>query len=168
MSNLFDMSQEIKDFIEAVENGDIPEEAINDTLESLNVTFDDKVDGLATGVKILLSEAEAIEAEERNLAQRKQSKRKYALGIKNYLMNAMEDSGKTKIDTPRNLVQISGCKKSVSISNELEFLSHYPMYKVEQKPIAPKVDKTAVYSALKNGEELQGVQLVGGKTLKIK
>lgn len=169
MPSLFDMSQEIKEFIDQVESGEIPEEAIKDTLESLNLTFDDKIDSLATWTKSLLADADAIEKEEKRLAERKQAKRNRALGIKNYIMSGMEDAGKKKIETARNLVQVAGCKKRVAIPNELEFLSHYPMYKIDPKPVLPEIDKTAVYNALKKeGKELQGAQLVGGKYLKIK
>jgi len=168
MSSLFDMNAEMRNFMEMVESGEIPDEAIVDTLEVLDLTFNDKVDGLATYVKTLMSESDAIEKEEKVLAERKKAKRNRALGIKKYLMCAMEDIGKRKVETPRNLIQISGCKMSVSITNEAEFLQRYPMFTAEQEPILPKTDKKAVYDALKDGRELYGATLSGGKTLRIK
>ena len=166
--SLFEMNRTIEEFIEKVENGEVPEEAIDDTLEGLELEFDQKVDGLASYIKSLTAESEAIKNEEKALKKRRESKEKRIDGIKSYIRNAMEDAGKKKIETSKNLVSVTGCVKGVSISNDLQFLEHYPMYKAEEKPIIPKVNKKAVYDALKNGVKLQGAELVGGKTLRIK
>jgi len=167
MASLFDLNAEIQEFVDLVEAGEIPEEAIKDTLDMMQLTFDARVDGLATYVKILSAEAEDIESEKKALDERIKAKKHKCAGIKQYIFEAMQQAGKRKIETPKNVITVSGCKKSVKIDNELDFLAHYPDYKAEEKPVLPKVDKNAVYKALSEGKELAGASLAGGQTLRI-
>ena len=58
--NLYEISVDYRRFQEQVESGEIPEEAIADTLEAIEGNFDDKVDSIACIIKSLLAEAKEI------------------------------------------------------------------------------------------------------------
>ena len=49
---LYELMNGYKDFLMAVENGDIPEEAIADTLESIEASIDDKIDNTACALPL--------------------------------------------------------------------------------------------------------------------
>ena len=49
---LYEIATDYKNFIEAVENGEIPEEAITDTLESIQSLLEDKADNIAVAQKM--------------------------------------------------------------------------------------------------------------------
>ena len=49
--NLYEISADYQRFQEQVESGEIPEEAIADTLEAIEGNFDDKVDSIACIIK---------------------------------------------------------------------------------------------------------------------
>ena len=68
---LYEISREYSDFVIAVENGEIPEEAINDTFEMLTGELDEKIDNTACVIKNLNAEAAAIKGEIDALAARR-------------------------------------------------------------------------------------------------
>lgn len=88
----------------AIENGDIPEEALTDTLESITSLLDEKADNIACWIKQLTAEAEAIKAEEDKLAERRKRKLKRAERLTEYLSECLTNAGRTKIETPRNVI----------------------------------------------------------------
>lgn len=73
---LYELDNEYLDFISAVEDGTIPEDAIEDTLEMLNGDYKDKLDNTVCAIKNLTAEAKMIDDEIKALTARKKSKRK--------------------------------------------------------------------------------------------
>ena len=53
---LYEINQTYQEFFDKVESGEIPEEAVSDTLESLDGEFEDKADNIACYIKSLLSD----------------------------------------------------------------------------------------------------------------
>ena len=76
--NLYEISVDYRRFQEQVESGEIPEEAIADTLEAIEGNFDDKVDSIACIIKSLLAEAKEIKSERDALDGRMKQKQKVA------------------------------------------------------------------------------------------
>jgi len=160
---------EIKDlfvrFAEMVENGEIEEDAIADTLESIEGEFEDKADNIACLIKTYDAEAEAIKAEEKNLKERRERKEKQSENLKNYLSGTMLMLGKAKVETARNVLSF---RKSTSllISDENWFMEKYPeLVKTEIKKSIPKKEITDL---IKQGQEFTGVTLVEKQNLQIK
>ena len=58
--SLYDIAKNLNDFMDAVDRGEIPEEAVYDTLESLDMQLDDKIDNVACMIKNLAAEAKSI------------------------------------------------------------------------------------------------------------
>lgn len=54
---LYELDNEYLDFIAAVEDGTIPEDAIEDTLEMLSGDYKDKLDNTICAIKNLTAEA---------------------------------------------------------------------------------------------------------------
>lgn len=162
---LYDIAQTYVDFMEAVEADEIPEEAIEDTLESIQEEFNQKADNLACLVKNLKAEAEAIKSEELVLKARREGKARKAEALKNYLFQTMQQLGKNKLETARNLLSFRK-SASLQIDDEKDFYQrHSELCKIETVVTIPKADIT---NLIKNGEEISGAQLVSKLNLQIK
>ena len=122
---LYEITELFMRFANMVEAGEIEEDAIADTLESIEGELEEKADNIACLIKSWQAEAEAIKAEEKALAERRKVKENQINNLKNYISNTMLTLGKTKIETSRNLISF---RKSTAlyISNEEWFMEKYP------------------------------------------
>lgn len=168
--NLYEISADYQRFQEQVESGEIPEEAIADTLEAIEGNFDDKVDSIACIIKSLLAEAKEIKSERDSLDGRMKQKQKTADRLTKSLKDQMLFSGRTKVETRRNVVRIRKNPPSVVIDNEQDFISFAQENELDSllNYSQPKPNKTAIKDILKDGAHLPGVRLVEGKRLDIK
>lgn len=167
---LYEISADYQRFQEQVESGEIPEEAIADTLEAIDGEFDDKVDNIACMIKSLLAEAKEIKSERDALDGRMKQKQKTADRLTRSLKDQMFFSGRTKVETPRNVVRICNNPASVEFDDEETFISFARANELDNllSYSQPKPNKTAIKDVLKDGVELPGVRLVKGKRLDIK
>lgn len=165
---LYEISADYQRFLEAVENGEVPAEAMPDTLESIHAMLEEKADNIACIIKNMTAEAEAIKAEEQSLAERRKAKERQIDWLKSYLSDALIQSGCPKIETARNKITF---RKSevVSIENEQEFIEwaaknndEYLTYK------SPTINKTAIKKALSAGTEVRGACIESKQNIQIK
>lgn len=153
---LYEISNTYKEFLEMVDSGEIPIEAVADTLEGIQGEFKEKADNVACMVKNLQAEAEAIKAEQDALYDRYKSKVSKADSLKNYLSQAMQTLGILKLETPRNALSF---RKSTAlvIEDEETFKERYADYcKKEVKITIPRSEITKL---IKSGQELEGAEL---------
>lgn len=160
---------EIKDlyslFYDKVEAGEIDEDAIADTLESIDGEFEDKADNIACLIKNLLAEADAIKTEEKTLKERRESKERRAESLKNYLSIAMQQIGKSKVETARNAISFRKSTK-LQITDETWFMDKYP--KFIKTEIVRTIPKKEVTDAIKAGGTFVGAELVEKQNIQIK
>ena len=97
---LYKLTDEYNRFVEAVDNGEIPEEAILDTLDAIGGEIDQKAESIALIIKNLRAEAEAIKNEEAKLKERREAKEREAERIKFYLSSCMQTADIRKLETP--------------------------------------------------------------------
>ncbi|MCX7772131.1 MAG: siphovirus Gp157 family protein [Clostridia bacterium] len=102
-------------FLQRVETGEVPEEAINDTLESIEGEFQDKADNVACFIKGLLAEAKAIKDEVDTLTERMKSKQAKADKLTDYLFTCMKGMNLNKLETTRNVLQLKLNPPSVEV-----------------------------------------------------
>ena len=165
---LYEIATDYKNFIEAVENGEIPEEAITDTLESIQSLLEEKADNIACLIKNLTADAEAIKAEETRLAERRRQKEATAERLKTYLSDMLIKSGQTNLETARNKLSF---RKSevVTVDNEAKFIE-WAMN--ENRDLltfkAPTISKTAIKKAIAEGQAFDGVRIESKSNLQIK
>ena len=166
---LYEMTTAYKAFLTAVENGDIPEEAIADTLEGIESSIDEKIDNIACMLKSLAAEEAAIKAEEERLAQRRKSKANLQDRLKNYLSDMLLAMGKTEFENPRHKISFRKTPGKVVFDDEKAFIE-WAMLNADSllNYGKPTVDKTAIKVALTNGAELNGVRIESGQSMTIK
>ena len=165
---LYEIADEYKQFIEAVEAGDIPEDAIADTLESITSLLEDKADNIACLIKNITAEAEAIKAEEKNLSDRRKSKERQIDRLKSYLAYKLINSGCGKLETARNKITFRK-SESVKIEDETAFIEWAKANNADLLSFKePTINKTAIKDALKVGEEITGVEIEEKQNIQIK
>lgn len=164
---LFEITAAYQSFVDAIENGEIPEDAIADTLESITATLEEKADNTACVIKNITAEIFALRAEERKLAERRRIKENQVERLREYLSNALIQSGHTKIETARNKISFRK-SESVQIDDESAFIDwamkdddEYLTYK------EPTINKTAIKKALADGKEVKGAYIEQRQNLQI-
>lgn len=167
-NSLYAISDEIMQLMEAADAGDIPEEAFADTLECLEMEFDDKVDELVSYLKDLAARSAAIQAEEKNLAERRKIiERKYDR-IKTYVADAMLSAGVNKFESARNRITFRRSEGTI-IDDEAGFIAWAMTDRDDLLTYpAPKINLTAVKKAIQNGEKIDGARVEEKQNMQIK
>ena len=164
---LYELANDYLALLDAIDNDEIPEEAIADTLESITACIEDKADSIACMLKNLDAECAAIKAEEARLAVRRKAKEKAHERIRQYLSETLQRAGLDKIETARNCITF---RKSESVEvNEEAFIKWAKIHRDDLlKYSAPTADKTAIKFALKDGIEIVGAELRIKNNIQIK
>lgn len=166
---LYDIAQEYKNVLCLLGNEEIDQQAVLDTLESIEGEFEEKADNTACIIKDLLSDAEALKKEAVALSARAKQKQNSADYLINCLFSQMEELGKYQIETSRNLLKVKNTPPEVKIQNESDFIVWATMEHEEfLRQKTPEIDKIALKEALKSGQEIPGVSLESGRKLTIK
>ena len=165
---LYEIAAELERFLESVENGDIPEECMADTLESITLMLEDKADNIACMIKNMTAEAAAIKEEEGKLAERRKLKEKQVDRLKTYLADVLTRSGYTKLETPRNKMTFRK-SESVAIEDEAKLIEWAMKHNDELLTYkAPTINKTAIKEAIKSGQAITGATLESKMNLQLK
>lgn len=126
-------------------------------LDKLEIERDTKIENIALWIKNLSADVEAYKREKESFATKEKTAKNKIESLKNYL-NFILQGQKFKSDR----VNISFRKsENVEVSNNFNderFLI----------PQEPKIDKTAIKKALKDGEEIAGAMLIERQNIQIK
>ena len=133
-------------------------EADPEKLDELLMMRDEKIENLALWVKDLKAEADAIKAEEKALAERRQAKERKAESIKAYLEKVLAGQ---KFETSRVVCSFRKSQK-VEITDLDKIPDDYLRYST------PTADKTAIKAAIKDGISIEGAELVDSVSMTIK
>lgn len=166
---LYEIADDYMRLMDAIENDDIPETALADTLESIVSLLEDKADNIACLIKNLMAEAEAIKAEEDKLKARRTAKLKRAEALTEYLSECLTNAGHTKIETARNVISFRKNPPAVTFVNEAAFIEWAKVHNDSFLTYAkPTVNKTAIKAAINSGEEIEGAYLESKLNIQIK
>ena len=156
--NLYEIKQEFEKAIEEcvdMETGEIINPA---RLDELNMVLTDKRENVALYIKNLSAEAKAIDEEAKNLTNRKRVLNNKVEGLKKYLADNLEGH---KFETAKVVVSF---RKSEQL--EINSIEHIPTeYLISQEP---KIDKVALKNSIKQGIEINGVQIITKQNIQIK
>ena len=164
---LYEIAADYRELLEAIEAGEIPEESIEDTLESITTVLEDKADNIACFIKNLTAEVDAIKAEEQKLAKRRKAKERQIVRVTNYLANTLLASGYTSVETTRNKISFRG-SEAVAIPDERAFIEWATKEHDELLTYGkPTVNRTAVKAALDSGAEISGAYIERRQNIQI-
>ncbi|PHE75180.1 ATPase [Bacillus wiedmannii] len=149
---LYELTNNYNELQMMIEDGVDPS-ALQDTLQAIEESIQDKSQNIALLIKNLEADTEAIKLEEKRLVERRRAVENNCKSLKDYLYQQM-----TLLEVKR----IKGELITVSIQNNppsldvLESAIVPTEYLVMQ---APKIDKKSLLSAIKNGLEVEGVTI---------
>ncbi|MFA5099481.1 MAG: siphovirus Gp157 family protein [Candidatus Omnitrophota bacterium] len=165
--NIYNITAEYMRLLDAIASGEIPEEAIADTLEAVEGDFTYRIDNVSCYIKSLRAEAKAIKDESDILAARAKIKLNEADRLTEFIKNAMTSAGKNKLETPRCKITIKQNPESVTVG--ADFISWAMVHNEELLSYAdPAPDKAKIKSELQAGVEIPGCTLTRGERIEIK
>lgn len=167
---LYEISEQLRAFQTLAEDGYYEDEqVVKDTLESIQMEFDAKIENIACMYKGLNAEADAIDAEIKSLSERASRIRKTCDWLKDYMSANLRSIGQSKFETPR--VRLSFRKsESLQVTNEEVLFAacrawDENLVKVER---VVKFDKKSIKQAIKDGAPLDGAEIITTQNMQIK
>lgn len=166
--NLYQITSELQAVIDGILEGgiDSPEaqQALDEHLAGLDEALDQKAEDYAAVIMSLQARSDARAAEAKRIRELANADATVAQRLKERLKQAMEATGRVRIDTTRFRLTVAnnGGKQPMLIEDE----SAIPTEFIVQ---VPEVDKDAVRAALEAGRPVPGCTLVPrGTSLRIK
>lgn len=159
MATLYQMTEETKSLYEMLENGDIDEQTLADTMEAIGI--DEKINSYCQVIKQLSADVDMFAEEEKRVKERKQALKNNVDRMKTALLQFLTATGQEKVKTGTFSVSKS-YSKAVNILDENSIPDEF---KIEQ---APKIDKTAIKKAISAGNEVCGAEIVENESVRIR
>lgn len=165
MTTLYQISQE---YMAVLEGGMVVDEEtgeiiFDDTdLDDLQAAFEDKLEACALYLKNLESDAEAIKAEEKSMADRRRVIERKADRMKRYVRDCVGDMDGQRFETPKVALSMRR-SKIVDVWDCDEVPEKYLVRKQTVQP-----DKKAIKKAIESGENIPGAAIVENWSLQVK
>jgi hypothetical protein len=155
---LYELTAQVKGLQRLMEDGEMDEQTLQDTLEGLEGDLQVKADGLLAYVSNLGSDVAAIDAEINRLQARRNAIANHQESLREYLRFNMEQSGIDKITCPLFTITLRKAPDVVVIESEDLIPA---MYKETVETV--KISKEAIKRHLKEGIHVPGARLGEGK-----
>lgn len=159
---LYELSEQYNRVAELLESAD-DIEALQDTLESLEDAFEDKIESIVKLMRSKAKERDAIDEEVSRLRSRAEKINKEAEWLHSYIESQMIATGKEHVKSALFDIKFKLNPPAVNILDEFEIPEKY----IKTKEVRT-VDKTAISEQLKQGVAIPGVELIQRKSLQIK
>lgn len=155
--NLYDIECEIMNCVDP-ETGEIIDEK---RLDALQMEREKKIENILLWIKNLKSEADAIKAEEKALADRRKADERKADSLAEYVKNVLDGR---KFNTAR--VAVSYRKSEVVVVDDMKLMLEVSDDYLTYKDAEP--NKAKIKAALKNGLSVPGCHLEERQNMTIK
>ncbi len=155
---LYDISNEFKAVMELAESGELSHEDLLDTIEAINLEFDEKAKNCLMMLKQFENETNSFDSEIKRLEQLKKLCASRTETMKEYLRENMQAMKRDKLDVGLFKVTLKAPSKAVEVLDESKIPAQFWVTIPESK----KLDKSLLASELKLNK-ITGAQLVDGK-----
>ena len=144
MANIYELTGQFLQLLDMLEDEEVDEQVIMDTLESVEYEIEDKVDGYAKIIKALETDVDGIQKENDRLTSRKKTYENRIKWLKQNLEMCMRATGKKKFTTDLFSfnIQKNGGKRKLTIDVDVENIPEE--YRIKQ-PDAVNGDKLREY-----------------------
>lgn len=147
MQTLYEITDDIQDVLDMLDDPDIPDEAIHNTLEGLEHSLGDKLDAIAALVEKWKSQAERVDKEAQRLVARKRVLNNRAQRLKGYALFHLTKLNKSTLETDlHNFTVRKGAERVVV--DDVDGLPDM-LVRVERTPL-----KGEIRDALRQGADL--------------
>mgnify|MGYP003681133547 FL=1 len=158
MVNKMQLYKLTDEMLELQGSGMAPED-IADTIEGMELEFNDKIEQTLSLIKNMEAEAVAFKAEVKRLSDIASSKLKSVDKIKEYIKGEMVRLDKVKVSTGVHSLTVRKPLKKLNIVNDKKIPPEWFDVKVTQSP-----KKKEMLAALKDGQKIEGVEIVMGES----
>lgn len=153
---------EINEAIEKLEAMDLDPETLKDTLDSLEVTRDEKLDGIASWIEKNSMQVDWLIKKEKAVREAKSSLIKRNQSLMDYLTFIIDQTGYKELKTENHIFKPRNYRASTVVDDETKLPKKYL-----KSETVYKVDKTAIYNDLKDGQEVPGAYLKANRKTRI-
>lgn len=158
--NLFELGQQYQAL---ADREDLDPTVLADTLDSIDDTWSDKANNIARWIESLDSDVDWLMKKKRSISDELSYRKNLRANLMTYLTSAIDDRGLKEVHTDDYILRPRNYKQRTVIDDESKVPAEF---KHTNEVVA--VDKTAVYKALKNGEEVPGAHLKPNRKTSIK
>lgn len=162
MSTLYQLTDQWVQVTDLLQSGEYDEQTLKDTLEAIQVSLEEKVDGYAAVIKNFDAENVAIDIEIKRLQERKRINTNAITRLKENLLYSLEQTGQKKIKTALNTATIRNNAPSLEISDDSKIPKEFY---IDQEP---KLDKRELLNYVKDTGEFEGVSIKRTQSLVVK
>lgn len=162
METLYELKEKYKLVADMMNDIDVDEQTILDTLESIGDEIEEKADNYAKIIQSSKGMVTALESEIKRLTERKTAVSNKIDRLKKFLEESMIETGKTKFKTNLFSFGIQKNPPSVQITEGTVLPDKYYI------PQEPKTDKKSLIADIKAGAEIKGVKLIQTESLRIR
>ncbi|GIO18111.1 hypothetical protein J18TS1_12110 [Oceanobacillus oncorhynchi subsp. incaldanensis] len=161
MNSLYDLTQDFMQVQTLIDEGG---EGLQDTLESINLAIEDKLENIGKVIRNLDGEIEMLKNEETRLADKRKALEANKDRLRMYVEDQLAITGKDKVKTGIFTFAMQNNAPSVKVTDEKLIPKRYFL------PVEPKLDKKALKESLKEMgvESMPGAELVQGRSLRIR
>lgn len=163
------IEEDLDGFIEAIEAGEMDEDVLWDTLDSINESIGDKCDHI---VQILRNKellSASLDSEIKRLQARKKAVDKGVDRLKSYMSESLSILGIDNLETPHAKFSFRSSKACKLTDAQIALNWALANGRAELLKIPePEPSTSAIKEALLNGEEIPGAILVRNRNLQIK
>lgn len=156
---LYEMTDAYNEVLAKIDEG-IDATAIADTLESITEDIAEKAENIAKLMKSIETDENGIKAEEERLANRRKSLTNHRNSLKEYLEYQLDKANLTKVSGKVFTIAIQNNPPSVNVTGDVP-----KRFYTQPEPV---LSKKMLLEALKNGEKVNGAELVQTKSLRIR
>lgn len=162
--SLYHISENYRHALAVLTDADLPEEAVNDTLEALEGEVMQKGQAVAAFTLNLGAEIEAVKAVEKRISDRRKTLEKREARMRDYLRTNMEKCGISEIKAIDGsfTAKLAKGRPSVVIDDEslIEDDSEFVRWKRD-------LNKTAIADAIKAGKDVPGAHMEARPSLRL-
>lgn len=165
MTNLYKIANEYQSLLEQTydpETGEIFPQVL-DKLEELSTTMEDKAVAVASYIKNLDAEREAIAQAKKNMAERESRLDRRSDYLTQYLQCNMERCGITEIKSPLFVIKLKKCPVSTDIIDENMIPDDY-----KKRKEVVSIDRMKLKEEMLSGVVIPGAQLKQNNRLDIR
>lgn len=164
MSNLFGISSDMEQVQAMMIDPEYTDLDLKDTLDSLELEFEQKADGIKYVILEKESRINALKERKKAIDERIKNEQRGIESLKRYLQDAMLLTGKTKFKTNEFSFYIKNNAPQID-KTKLDITRVPKQYFIEQEP---KLDSKQLLTDVKNGVEIPTAELVVTESLVIR
>ena len=157
--NVFELNNAIK----TVKEKDLDPETLKDTLESLELPRNEKLDNVATWIEENNMKLQWLKEKKHQLSDVETSIKNQNERLQEFLTQAIDDSGQKEIQTENHILKPRNYKDSVIVEATEKLPIDYIVCSEVVKP-----NKKLIYEDLKKGKSIRGAHLKSNRKTVIK